>query len=152
MRLIILDTGTLGLLTHPGAQPAALACRKWAQGHLVAGTRVILPGIVDYELRRELIRAGKTAGLRRLDAARAGFKFDPVTQAAIDKAADLWAAVRNAGLATAHPAALDGDAILAAQTILAALPGDVVTIATHNARHLSRFPGIDARPWPSITT
>ena len=111
---------------------------------------MIVPGIADYELRRELVRAGKTAGLRRLDAARAGFEFDPVTQAAVDKAAELWAAVRTAGLATAHPAALDGDAILAAQTILAAGPGDVVTIATHNARHLSRFPGIDARPWPSI--
>jgi predicted nucleic acid-binding protein len=151
MRLIILDTGTLGLLTHPRAQPAALACRNWAQDHLAAGIRVIVPGIADYELRRELIRAGKTSGLRRLDAVRAGFEFDPVTQAALDKAAELWAAVRNAGLVTAHPAALDGDAILAAQTILAAGPGDVVTIATQNARHLARFPGIDARSWPSIT-
>jgi predicted nucleic acid-binding protein len=151
VRLIILDTGTLGLLTHPGAQPAALACRRWAQAHLAAGVRVIVPGIADYELRRELIRAGKTSGLGRLDVARAGFEFDPVTQAALDKAAELWAIVRNAGLATAHPSALDGDAILAAQTLLAAIPGDVVTIATHNARHLSRFPGIDARPWPSIT-
>jgi hypothetical protein len=81
--------------------------------------------------------------LRRLDAASAGFEFDPVTQAALDKAAELWAAVRNARLATAHPAAVDGDAILAAQTALAAAPAEVVTIATHNARHLSRFPGID---------
>ncbi len=81
---------------------------------------MIVPGIADYELRRELIRSGKTAGLRRLDAARGGFEFDPITQDALDKAADLWATVRNAGLATAHPAALDGDAILAAQTILAA--------------------------------
>jgi hypothetical protein len=69
------------LLTHPGGQPAALACRKWAQGHLAAGTRVILPGIADDELRRERIRAGKTSGLRRLDAARAGFEFDSVTPA-----------------------------------------------------------------------
>jgi predicted nucleic acid-binding protein len=152
MRLVVLDTGTLGLLTHPRAQPDALACRKWAQALLTAGARVIVPGIVDYELRRELIRAGKTLGLRRLDAVRAGFEFDPITQAALDKAAALWAAVRNAGLTTAHPAALDGDAILAAQTILATDVGDIVTIATNNARHLSRFPGIDAQPWQSITS
>ena len=152
MRLVVLDTGTLGLLTHPRAQPDALACRRWAQAHLGAGTRLIVPGIADYELRRELIRAGKTSGLLRLDAARAGFEFDPLSQAALDKAAELWATVRNAGLTTAHPAALDGDAILAAQTILAAGAGDVVTIATNNARHLSRFPGIDARLWPSITS
>jgi hypothetical protein len=118
MRLIVLDTGTLGLLTHPRAQPAALACRQWAQAHLAAGIRMIVPGIADDELRRELIRAGKTSGVRRLDAVRAGFEFDPITQDALDKAAELWAAVRNSGLATAHPAALDGDAILAAQTIL----------------------------------
>jgi len=99
-----------------------------------------------------LIRARKTLGLRRLDAVRAGFEFDPITQVALDKAAELWAAVRTAGLTTAHPAALDGDAILAAQTILGADVGDVVTIATHNARHLSRFPGIDARHWSSITS
>ena len=55
-------------------------------------------------------------------------------------------------LATAHPAALDGDAILAAQTILAAEAGDVASIATNNTRHLSRFPGIDARHWSSITS
>ncbi len=80
MRLIILDTGTLGLLTHPRARPDALACRRWAQARLAAGDRVIIPGIADYELRRELIRAGKMAGLRRLDVARAGFEFNPITQ------------------------------------------------------------------------
>jgi hypothetical protein len=76
--------------------------------------------------------------------------LDPITQDALNKAADVWATVRNAELATAHPSALDRDAILAAQTILAANVGDVATIATNNARHLSRFPGIDARPWQFI--
>jgi len=151
MRLVVLDTGTLGLLTHPRAKPDALACRRWAQTLLAAGIRVIVPGIADYELRRELIRAGRTSGLNRLDAARAGFEFAALTQAALDEAATLWAAVRNAGVTTAHPAALDGDAIFAAQTILAAVAGDVVTIATNNSQHLLRFPGIDARPWHSIT-
>ena len=45
----------------------------------------------------------------------------------------------------------DGDAILAAQTRRLAGLGDVVTIATDNSRHLSRFPGVDARPWQTIT-
>ena len=151
MRLVVLDTGTLGLLTHPRALPDALACRQWAQALLSAGIRVIVPGIADYELRRELIRAGKTSGVHRLDVARAGFEFDPITQAALDEAAALWAAVRNAGMATAHPAALDGDAVLAAQAILAADAGDTLTIATNNSRHLLRFPGIDAQPWQMIT-
>jgi predicted nucleic acid-binding protein len=150
MRLIVVDTGTLGLLSHPRAQPTARACWQWAQSLLSAGVRIIVPGIADYELRRELIRAGKALGLQRLDAIRAGFEFAPVTQAALDEAAKLWAAVRNAGLPTAPPAALDGDAILAAQTTLATSAGDTATIATDNQRHLSRFPGIDAQPWQSI--
>jgi predicted nucleic acid-binding protein len=151
MKLVLVDTGTLGLLAHPRAKPEALKCQQWAAAVLAAGTRVIVPSIADYELRRELIRAGKASGLRRLDAIRAGFEFHPITQAALDQGATLWAAVRNSGLTTAHPAALDGDAILAAQTILAASAGDTVTIATNNPRHLSRFPGIDARPWQSVT-
>jgi hypothetical protein len=63
--------------------------------------RVIVPGIADYELRRELIRAGKTSDLRRLDAVRSGFEFDPITQAALDKAAELWATVPNTGMTIA---------------------------------------------------
>jgi predicted nucleic acid-binding protein len=140
------------LLTHPRARPDAVACRHWAQALLAAGIRVIVPGIADYELRRELIRAGQAAGLRRLDPIHASCEFDPVTQTALDEAAALWAAVRNTGPTTAHPAAPDGDAILAAQTIVAANAGDVITIATDNPGHLSRFPGVDGRPWQSITS
>jgi hypothetical protein len=98
------------------------------------------------------MRTGKSAGRRRLHAVRAGFEFDPVTQAALDEAAAPWAAVRNTGPATAHTASLDGDAILAAQSILAASAGDVIAIATDNPGHLLRFPRIDARPWQSINS
>jgi hypothetical protein len=62
----------------------------------------------------------------------------------------LWALVRNAGVATADPHALDGDAILAGQVLTALKDGDSAVIATGNVRHLARFPGIDARPWESI--
>ena len=89
MRLIVLDTGTLGLLTQPCARPNAVASRQWARLFWRPVSGVIVPGIADYELRRELIRAGKAAGLRRLDAIRASFEFDPVTQTALDEAAAL---------------------------------------------------------------
>ena len=45
--------------------------------------------------------------------------------------------------------ALDGDCILAAQTLSAAGPNDTVTAATDNVAHLSRF--VDARLWKTIT-
>ena len=38
--------------------------------------------------------------------------------------------------------------ILAAQALLAAAPGDVVTVATDNVGHLGQF--VDARPWDQI--
>ena len=46
--------------------------------------------------------------------------------------------------------ALDGDCILAAQASLLGGPGDLVTIATTNPRHLVRFPGTDARDWEAM--
>ena len=67
------------------------------------------------------------------------------------KAAEFWADLRRRGLPTAADESLDADAILAAQAALIGSPGDIVTVATSNSRHLGRFPGIDARDWPSIS-
>ena len=65
------------------------------------------------------------------------------------RAAELWAAARKRGRPTADPAALDADVILAAQAqLLAELTGDVVVVATDNARHLGQF--VDARRWQEI--
>jgi hypothetical protein len=73
-----------------------------------------------------------------------------LTTDAIIKAAEIWAFVRQTGVPTASPDALDADAILAGQASLAGQPGDTVTIATTNLAHLSRFPGIDAQTWDQI--
>ena len=67
------------------------------------------------------------------------------------KAAEFWADLRRRGLPTAADESLDADAILAAQAALIGGPGDTVTVATSNPVHLARFPGIDARDWPSIS-
>jgi hypothetical protein len=40
--------------------------------------------------------------------------------------------------------------IVAAQASQVCGIGDVMTIATKNPKHLTRFPGIDARTWESI--
>ena len=69
-----------------------------------------------------------------------GLEFDPITQAALDRAAELWAVVRTGGQPTAAYEALDGDSILAAQALLAIGPGEVVTIATDNVGHLDPVP------------
>jgi len=56
------------------------------------------------------------------------------------RAAELWAEVRRRGRPTADPQALDGDVILAAQTL--SIGGRV---ATENVGHLSLF--VEAADW-----
>ena len=40
----------------------------WVKRHIDMGTRVFVPGIVRYELQRELLRPGKDKALASLDA------------------------------------------------------------------------------------
>lgn len=40
---------------------------RWLQNHINSGSRVIIPEIADYEVRRELLRANKIKGIARLD-------------------------------------------------------------------------------------
>ena len=148
MRLVVLDAGPLGLVANPKGRPRAVQCRQWARDLLAAGVRVVVPEIADYEIRRELLRRGATASLQRLDQVKAGLEYDPITTAVMLRAAELWAAAQCAGRPTAPPEALDGDCLLAAQALLAAGPGDVVTVATDNVGHLARF--VDARLWEMI--
>ena len=55
------------------------------------GVRVIVPEIVDYELRRELLRAGKTTSLQRLDQliAHPVITYLRLTTSAMKRAAQL---------------------------------------------------------------
>ena len=66
--------------------PAALLAPGWLAGLLRGGVRVILPEIADYEVRRELIRAGKIASVARLDALAATIEYLPLTTAAMRQA------------------------------------------------------------------
>lgn len=150
MRLIFLDSGTLGMVSNPRGKPRAVLCRQWVRDLLAARVRVYVPEIADYEIRRELLRCGATAGIRRLDQVKATLDYAPISTDVMLREAELWADVRRAGRPTAPDDALDGDCILSAQALLAPGPGDTVTVASDNVGHLSRFPGIDARLWESI--
>jgi len=148
LRAVVLDTGPLSLATSPKAKLDALACRQWVRALTVRGVRVVVPEIADYEVRRELVRAGKTAGLANLDALTNTLSYLPLTTQMMRQAAQLWADARLANRQTADPHALDGDVILAAQVLALGLPEGEVIIATTNAGHLSQF--ITARTWQEI--
>lgn len=110
-----------------------------------------LPEIIDYEVRRELLRRGASRRLSELD-----YLVDPhasqceyleITTAIMQRAAVLWAFARQTGQPTANDDALDADMILIVQAQSLNDPNTI--IATSNVGHLSRFFPSDL--WTNIT-
>jgi predicted nucleic acid-binding protein len=134
-KVVLLDTGPLGEITHPRVKPEII---NWLQ--FLQGTATILrvPEIADYELRRELVRKGKQTSINRLDQFGQP-RFIPLTPETMRKAAELWAWVRAKGKPTASDDSLDGDVILVAQATLQTRSFDEVMIVTKNMRHISLF-------------
>jgi predicted nucleic acid-binding protein len=137
--IIILDTGTLGLITNPSRNPVCLECQKWFKSILSTRAKITTSEVCDYELRRELIRSKKQEGLKRLNQFRENFGCIPVTSEDFDKAAELWAWARNTGQSTANEDSIDADVILCAQSIIISNSGKSGIIVTTNVKHLDRY-------------
>ena len=149
-RIIVLDSTPLALLVQRRDLLQAEYCRAWARDHLAAGDRIVVPAIIEYETRRELLRMNKTASLSKLDRFLAA---DPnrclqITPGALRLASELWARARKQGLPTADPHALDIDVILAAQVLESPLAAEDYVTATSNLGHLTQF--VKAALWDSI--
>ena len=136
------------MLAHRGGVDEVDACKRWFRQLLKNETRFVIPEIVDYEIRRELIRARIHRGIDRLDALEASLEYLPLTTTAMRQAAALWADVRQRGLPTADRQALDGDVILAAQALTAGLAREQVVVATTNVGHLTRL--VPAEVWRDV--
>jgi predicted nucleic acid-binding protein len=146
--LLVLDSGPLGLLSNPTAHGEPRAIREWAFQRLDEGAGIVVPEIADYEVRRELLRADRRDGLRRLDELGRGFLYEPLRTSHFRHAAALWADARNQGSPAAQDAALDGDVLLAAQALaLASADPDTVVITT-NPKHLGRM--VRASRWRDV--
>jgi predicted nucleic acid-binding protein len=149
--VIVLDSGPLGLITHPRYGSAEVVeATDWISQSIFAGTRVIVPAIVYYELKRELLRARKSVGLSRLDefVNATPDRYLPLSDEALRLAADLWARSRQAGRLTADPKALDIDVIIAAQALSIGADASDLVVATTNPKHLSQF--VTAKHWSEI--
>jgi predicted nucleic acid-binding protein len=146
-RVILLDATPLGLLVHPNPSATAIACKQWFDSHIAQGSRVIVPEIADYELRRELLRTSRKRGLSNLDSLIQQIEYLPLTTTAMRQAARFWAQARQQGQPTAGDQALDGDVILAAQA--ATLNEPNIVVATVNVKRLSRF--VPADMWQNIS-
>jgi predicted nucleic acid-binding protein len=144
---VVLDSGPLGLLCAPPHKSGLSAkCKDWLTDLLAANCRLIVPEIADYEIRRELIRAGLVNSVSRLDALNASLEYLPLTTAVMKQAAELWAIARQTGTPTAGDKTIDADVILCAQFLRLGIPGAV--IATTNVGHLTRF--ATAREWSVV--
>ena len=155
-RTVVLDAGVLSDVVRPVRHEAGRRCRAWLESVVAAGGVFRVPEIADNEVRRELLRAEKTASVRRLDAlvgSRPGVLL-PITTPVMRRAATLWAEARRRGLPTAEAAAIDADVILAAQylvQIAPTLPDPAEgVVATANVRHVARM--VPAARWDQVTS
>jgi predicted nucleic acid-binding protein len=139
-RTVILDTGPLGKIAHPRPHPEIVA---WLKRMLNSGAEVIIPGIADYELRRNLLLEGLMESVRRRDQLKNVLTYMPLSTRVMLKAAKFWAESRKKGKTAADPRELDGDAILAAQAHEAG-----ALVATENLGHLALF--VEAKNWREI--
>lgn len=137
---IVLDTGPLGMMTNPKWNEAVL---EWFRAMLESDCEVMIPEIADYELRRNFILEKMEASIRRLDELKALLMYVPIDTRAMLQAAQFWADARHRGQSTAHPKALDGDAILAAQAKRAG-----AVVVTDNVGHLAQF--VETRKWSDM--
>jgi predicted nucleic acid-binding protein len=147
-RLIMLDSGPLGMVTNPKAKGIPLDCQLWLKSLLQKGEKIVMPEIADYEVRRELLRAGLLQSVHRLDNLKQTLEYIPIQTDTMLLASSLWAEARKMGQPTADPKALDGDVILSAQARLLGNDKTEVIVATTNVAHLSRF--VTALDWRSI--
>lgn len=147
--IVLLDSGPLGLATNPRVAAASAESTRWLKQLIASDRIVMIPEIVDHELRRELLRARRSRALSILDALNSQLVFVPITTPVMRQAAQFWAVARQRGMPTAADVALDIDRILAAQAVLVEQEWEQeAIIATTNVRHLARF--ATAREWRDI--
>jgi len=113
---------------------------------MMAGSRVFISEVADFEVRRELtrlIRAGQLPATRldRLDDLGKMFNYLPVSTAMWRRAAEFWADARQVGLPSAGALALDADVLIAAQAVEIG-----ATVVTGNVGHLGRWVAVHS--WP----
>ena len=151
-RVIVLDSFPLSCVGKSQGNPPTITdhCRQWVFDCIAAGNIVRVPAIIYYETLRELERLNASAQIQRLKAFcfTDPNRFLPLETADLEEAAKLWAQSRHTGMPTASPDALDGDVILAAQTLRLGLQKADYVVATTNVAHLRPF--VSAELWTSI--
>ena len=148
IRVVLLDSGPLGLLCNSRGGAASTDCNRWLNQIQQYGVKVVISAIADFEVRRELVLAGLMPSVVRLDRLMNLCIYMPVTQEVVAKASELWSDARRGGQPTADPLALDADVLIAAQAQCLEDAGFKVIVATFNAVHIGRY--VRALSWTEI--
>lgn len=144
-RLVLLDSGPLGMIIHPRKNPDV---KDWLSQLILSGVTVLVPEIADYEVRRKLIHLDSQKSIDRLNSLKNSIGYVPLTTKTMLKAAEFWAQARKGGYPTADKSAIDADVILAAQLVTMDHQQTESVIATTNVGHLARF--VQAKNWVDI--
>ena len=102
-RLILLDSGPLGLIVRAPGKPQVVRCVTWLNATSATGATVIIPEIAHYEVCRDLLRIRAVGSLRRLNYAvdpSSGFRHLTLSTDAMIRAAEFWAFLRHLGIPT----------------------------------------------------
>src|SRR5438876_1743028 len=105
---VMLDATPLGRLAHRKPDPADV---RRLNEFLSRGTRVLIPEIADYEVRRSLLLHGLSESLTELDILKSRLRYIPIDTPTMLRAAQFWADARRRGRPTSDPKALDADVI-----------------------------------------
>lgn len=132
---VVLDARPLSQIVHPRKFQDITS---WFYQLVQQGRRVVVPEVVDYEVRRGLLRIPAPSQLERLDRLGEGAHFDPITRTIMQDAAHVWAKARQMGQPFTSYDRLDGDAILIAH-VRALGDLDDVAVITENTAHLGPF-------------
>ena len=132
--LYVLDSAPLGNITDKPSKPRTALALRWRYETMRAGHTIIVPEIIDYEVRRELLRLERTDSVFRLDNFCSILSYLPITTGTMQRAAELWATFRQKGKPTSADDALDVDMILLAQ---AETLDEDYRILTTNMKHIN---------------
>jgi predicted nucleic acid-binding protein len=143
-RTVVLDARPLSQIAHPRKFEGIT---DWFARVVEARHGVVIPEVVDYEVRRGLLRIPATRQLERLDDFAEDFHFDPITRPIMQDAAHVWADARNRGIPFTADDRLDSDAILIAQ-VRALGDLDALAVITENEDHLEPF--VPAMRWQAF--
>lgn len=103
--IVFLDSGVLGLLTHPNKKGYPLLCENWLYSLLAKGVYVVTSDVCDYEVRRSLLlettKNMSYNSVDNLDELRGIIDFLKLETEVMFSASQVWLEARQKGKKTA---------------------------------------------------